>query len=335
MATLTKGWWGPMELRQLKYFIAVAERLSFSKAAQHLHVTVPPLSRQIRQLEEEFGVELFVRDRRNVALTDAGRALLREAKTLVTQSAHVTDSVRLAKCGEAGRVKIGIGLGLGEPISRVLIEHSKQFPSVDLQYRDMFSSWQNKALIDGDIDVGFLRPFVDSVRLMTEVLFQESFVVHVSRTNPLAKRRTLKMKDLAGEILLLPNRGGSTGLYDKTLELYAEAGITPKIVHIDLDPVPHSDTQIVLLTCHKGIFIMPDELSCRPAQGSEVVAVPLDEPNAKIDVHVAWRREEKSATVLAFLDSTRRVYPDPPGCFPSSRSKLPALGSIPQVERRS
>jgi DNA-binding transcriptional LysR family regulator len=199
----------------------------------------------------------------------------------------------------------------------------------------MFSSWQNKALIDGDIDVGFLRPFVDSVRLMTEVLFQESFVVHVSRTNPLAKRRTLKIKDLAGEILLLPNRGGSTGLYDKTLEIYAEAGITPKIVHIDLDPVPHSDTQIVLLTCHKGIFIMPDELSCRPAQGSEVVAVPLDQPNAKIDVHVAWRREEKSATVLAFLDSTRRVYSDTPGCFPSSRSKLPALGSNPQVERRS
>jgi len=169
--------------------------------------------------------------------------------------------------------------------------------------------------------------------LMTEVLFQESLAVHVSRTNPLAKRKNLKIKDLAGELLLLPNRGGSTGLYDKTLELYAEAGIAPKIVHIDLDPVPHSDTQIVLLTCHKGIFIMPDELSCRPAHGSEVVAVPLDEPNAKIDVHVAWRRDEKSATVLAFLDSTRRVYPAPLGGFPSSRSKLPALSSIPQMER--
>jgi DNA-binding transcriptional LysR family regulator len=312
-----------MELRQLRYFIAVAERLSFSKAAQHLHITVPPLSRQVRQLEEEFGVELFVRDRRNVALTDAGRALLREGKTLVTQSAHVTDCVRLAKYGETGLIKIGIGLGLGEPISRVLIEHSKQFPSVDLQYRDVFSSWQNKALIDGDIDVGFLRPFVDSPHLMTEVLFQENFVVHVSRTNPLAKRRTLKIKDLAGETLLLPNRGGSTGLYDKTLELYAEAGVTPNVVHVSLDPVPHSDTQIVLLTCHKGIFIMPDELSCRPAQGSEVVAVPLDERNAKIDVLVAWRRAEKSATVLAFLDSARRAFQVP------AKSSLPARGRTP------
>ena len=325
-----------MELRQLKYFIAVAERLSFSKAAQHLHITVPPLSRQVRQLEEEFGIELFIRDRRNVALTDAGRMLLREAKTLVAQSTHVTDCVRLAKCGEAGLVKIGIGMGLGEPISRVLVEHSKQFPAVDLQCRDMFSSWQNKALIDGDIDVGFLRPFVDSVHLTTEVLFQENFVVHLCRSNPLAKRRTLKIKDLAGETLLMPNRGGSTYLYDKTFELYAEAGVTPNVVHVPLDPVPHSDTQIVLLTCHKGIFIMPDEVACRPAQGSDVVAVPLDEPNAKIDVHIAWRRAEKLATVLSFVDTARRVFPDASkrGC-PADRGKPPVLSLVPQMERRS
>lgn len=325
-----------MELRQLRYFIAVAERLSFSKAAQHLHVTVPPLSRQIRQLEEEFGVQLLARDRRNVALTDAGRALLREAKTLVTQSARVTDSVRLAKSGETGLVKIGIAMGLGEPISRALIEHSKQFPSVDLQCRDMFSSWQNKALVDGDLDVGFLRPFVDSLHLMSEVLFQENFIVHLCRANPLAKRRTLKMKDLAGETLLMPNRGGSTYLYDKTFELYAEAGVTPNVIHVPLDPVPHSDTQIVLLTRHKGIFIMPDEVACRPAQGSEVVAVPLDEPSARIDVNIAWRRTEKSATVLAFVDTSRRVFCDAAkrNCT-SDRSRPPALNVTPQVERRN
>ena len=314
-----------MELRQLRYFIAVAERLSFSKAAQHLHVTVPPLSRQIRQLEEEFGVQLFLRDRRKVALTDAGRTLLREAKILVTQSVHVTDCVRLAKCGEVGSVKIGIGMGLGEPISRALIEHSKRFPKVDLQFRDMFSSWQNKALLDGDIDVGFLRPLVDSIHLTTEVLFQESFVVHLSRTNPLAKRKTLRIKDLAGETLLLPNRGASTALYDKTNEMYAEAGISPKIVHVAMDPVPHSDTQIVLLTCHKGIFIMPDEVACRPASGSEIVAVPLDEPNAKIDVLMAWRKAEKSAAVFAFLDTARRVFRTPAKCCPPARGKVPVL----------
>src|ERR1700733_5846682 len=105
-----------MELRQLRYFIAVAEHLSFSKAAQQLHVTVPPLSRQIRQLEEEFEVRLFVRDRKHVALSDAGRLFLREAKGLVTQAARMSDSVRLAKSGAAGLVRIGVGPALGERV---------------------------------------------------------------------------------------------------------------------------------------------------------------------------------------------------------------------------
>ena len=297
-----------MELRQLRYFIAVAERLSFSKAAQHLHVTVPPLSRQIRQLEEEFGVQLFVRDRRRVALTDAGRLLLREAKTLVTQTAHVSDCVRLAKTGEAGLVRIGIGLGLGERIGRVLLEHSAKCPAVEIQCREIFSTSQNEALSAGEIDVGFLRPPIDPAHLVSELLYEEGLSVHVSKASPLAKRKTLRMKDLASESLLLPDRKASTGLYDKTLELYAGAGVIPNIVHVSMDPLPHNDVQTLLLTSRKGIFIMPDEVACHPAPGSEVVAIPLDEPNAKIEIYVAWRKGEQSATIGAFLDSARAVF---------------------------
>jgi DNA-binding transcriptional LysR family regulator len=148
-------------------------------------------------------------------------------------------------------------------------------------------------------------------------LFQEGFVVHMSKANPLAKRKTLRMKDLACETLLLPNRYASTGLYDKTLELYAAAGITPNVKHVPIDPVPHSDLQVVLLTCGKGIFIMPDELGCRPVPTSEVIAVPLEEPNAKIDVYMAWRKSEKSNAVFAFLDTVRRIFRvDDKACLP-------------------
>lgn len=296
-----------MELRQLRYFIAVAERLSFSKAAQELHVTVPPLSRQIRQLEDEFGVLLFIRDRRHVALTDAGHTLLREARTLVAQTAHVCDSVRMAKCGETGLVRIGMAPGLGEKVSRVLMEHSRQFPAVELQYREMFSGWHGKALLDGEIDVALMRSVVEPAQLAAEVLFEEKFVVHLSKSNPLAKRRSLRLKDLAGETLLLPNRQYCTSMYDKTMELYAEAGISPNVMHVPLSPAPNSDAQIVLVACRKGIFIMPDEAARRPNPGGEVVAVPLDEPNAKIEVNMAWRKEEKSSAVFTFLGSVRRV----------------------------
>lgn len=297
-----------MELRQLRYFIAVAERLSFSKAAEHLHVTVPPLSRQIRQLEEELDAQLFVRDRRHVVLTDAGQLLLREAKVLVAQTSHACDSVRLATKGEAGVVKIGVGLGLGEKISRVLVEHAKRFPAVEVSCTAIYSIFQCDALLQGTIDVGFLRPPVDHAELTSEALFEERFVIHASKDSPLAKHKSLRVRDLAGESLLVPNCKPPVSIYDKTIDLCAKAGVPIKIIHVSTDPTPHGDIQTLLLASRKGISIMPDEPSCSPAAGSEVVAIPFDEPDAKVEVHAAWRRSEGSPTVLTFLDSVRRVF---------------------------
>ena len=305
-----------MELRQLRYFIAVAERLSFSKAAEHLHVTVPPLSRQIRQLEEELDVQLFVRDRRHVVLTDAGQLLLREAKVLVAQTSHACDSVRLAKKGEAGVVKIGIGLGLGEKISHVLVEHANRFPAVEVSCSAVYSVFQSGALLEGTIDVGFLRPPIGHAELISEALFEERFVVHVSKDSPLAKHKALRVRDLAGESLLVPHCKPAVGIYDKAIELCAKAGVPIKIVHVSIDPLPHGDIQTILLASRRGIFLMPDEPSCSPAAGSEVVAIPFDEPDAKVDVHAAWRRNETSPAILAFLGSVRTVFQLPPS--PSS-----------------
>jgi DNA-binding transcriptional LysR family regulator len=297
-----------MELRQLTYFIAVAERLSFSKAAQQLHVTVPPLSRQVRQLEDELGAQLLIRDRHRVALTDAGRQLLREANVLMAQAERLSDCVRLAVKGEAGFLRLGVGFGLGERISRVLIEHSERCPAVEIQCESLFSNKQLNALLAGEIDVGFLRPSSDKLQLSSERLFEERLLVRMSKANPLAKRRSLRMKDLAGEHLLIRDRSTSSGLYDKTFELYRNAGVTPHVVELSSEPAPQSDLQTILLTCGKGIFVVPDEISCHPSPDSDVIVLPLDEPDAKIEVHVAWRNNERSAVVLSFLDSVRHVF---------------------------
>jgi DNA-binding transcriptional LysR family regulator len=306
-----------MELRQLRYFIAVAENLSFSKAAQQLHVTVPPLSRQIRQLEEEFDVRLFDRDRKHVALSDAGRLLLREAKCLVSQAGRVTDSVRMAKFGSAGLVRIGVGPALGERVGRVLIDHGKQYPEVEFQCRDILSCAQYESLLEGRIDVAFLRPCVDFVELSSELLFEEPMVVYISKAHPLAKRKSLRVKDLAEQTLLLFDRKSAPGLYDKTLELYAAAGVNPIVSSVSVELVPNNDIQSLLLTCHKGIRIIPDEVACRPAPGSEVAVVPLDEPGASVQVHMVWRKCEKAAAVLAFLNTARQIL------RPETRSALP------------
>lgn len=319
-----------MELRQLRYFIAVAECLSFSKAAEELHITVPPLSRQIRQLEEEFDVQLFLRNRRRVILSDAGRLFLREAKTLAEQMTRFSSCVRQAKHGDVGTVRIGIGLRLGERLSRAVVEHSKQYPLVEIESAGMFSALQSAALVAGKIDVGFLHPPVERVHLKSEPLFEERLMVLASRSNPLAKRKSVRAADLANETLLLQDRRVSPGLHDKTLELFGQAGVSPHIVQLPADPLPNDEVQRVLLAANKGIYIVADETPARLALGCAAVAIPLDEPDAKVEIHMAWRKDETSSAVLAFLHSVRLVFGSSPtaGAPPTGRTPQLTIASL-------
>ncbi len=296
-----------MELRQLRYFIAVAERLSYSKAAKELHVSISPLSRQIRQLEDEFGVRLLLRDRRRVTLTDAGRVFLQEAKSLLNHTENVSEQLRLAKAGEVGAVRVGVGLHLGDTVGSVVMEHAHRHPTVDVQCRGIFSTMQNVALREGQIDAGFLRPPVDPV-LASEVLYEEQLVALLGKTNPLAKRKLVRIKDLAEETLFLPDRNVGSGLQDLTLSLFAKAGVTPRISPLAADPGSHGEVHKVLLAANKGIFIVGDEISTRMDNGNVAAAVPIDDPEAKIEVYIAWRKNERSATVLAFVETARKMF---------------------------
>ncbi len=296
-----------MEFRQLRYFIAVAEHLSFSRAAEHLHITVPPLSRTIRELEQEVGAQLFVRDRRRVALTDAGRILLLEAKALATQVERIPRTVTLAQNGDAGFLRVGLGLHLAERLSPAFLAHTKNFPGVEIQCRDIFSALQNNALIDDEIDVGFLRPHVDPVRLVSEPLFQERFIVLVSRASALAKRKALRAADLAQRPLFVHSRSVSSSLHDRILWLYERAGAAPEIVQLP-PPTPHGAVLRFLLASRDGVFIVPDEIESYPVPKSGMVAVPLDEPGATVEVRMAWRKNETSRAVLSFLDSMRAFF---------------------------
>ena len=296
-----------MELRQLRYFIAVAERLSYSKAAEDLHISVSPLSRQIRLLEDEFRLRLFERDRRRVALTDAGKLFLQDAKDLVSQTAKVADHMRQASKGVAGVVRTGIALHLADKVGSVVVEHSKRCPAVDIQCNSIFSTLQNGALVEGKIDIGFLRPPVDTVRLNSELLYEERLIAMMSMANPLAKRKIVRIEDLAEETLFLPDASVGGGLRKRTLELFAKAGISPHVSPMTADPLSHGEVHKVLRAANKGIFIIADETSTRVENGNVAVAIPLDDPDARIEVYMAWRKSEKSPTVLAVLDTARSV----------------------------
>jgi DNA-binding transcriptional LysR family regulator len=295
-----------VELRHVRYFIAVAEYLNFRRAAEQLHIAQPPLSRQIRQLEEDLGVALLVRNKRRVELTKAGHAFLEQARKLIVQAGHATEAARHAQKGESGVVRIGIASGLGGIVSKVVFEHRKRWPAIEAECKDIFSSHQNESLRKGIIDVGFLRPPVDRVNLDCELLFEEEFVAVLPKTHHLAKRRFLKLKDIAEEPLIIFDRNFSTGLYDKILGLYSRQGFTPHLTvsHVEA----HEEAGAVMVASGKAIFIGAGAIVNRSVSGLELASVRLNEPEAKIEVYIAWRKSEESSAVLDFLDSVRRVF---------------------------
>jgi DNA-binding transcriptional LysR family regulator len=295
-----------VELRHVRYFIAVAECLNFRRAAEQLHIAQPPLSRQIRHLEEDLGVVLFVRNKRRVELTRAGIVFLEQARKLIVQAGHASEAARHAQKGESGLVRIGIASGLGGTVSRVVFEHRKRFPVTEIECRDIFSSHQNDSLQKGVIDVGFFRPPVDRANLDCELLFEEEFVVVLPRKHPLAKRRSLKLKDVAGEPLIAFDRNFSTGLYDKVLGLYSRQGLTPHLTMTHVEA--HEEAGAVMVACGKGIFIGAGAIVNRSVSGLELACVKLNEPEAKIEVYAAWRKKEDSSSVLDFLTSIRRTF---------------------------
>jgi DNA-binding transcriptional LysR family regulator len=294
-----------MELRHIRYFLAVAEYLNFSKAAQQLHIAQPPLSRQIRQLEDDLGVALFVRNKRRVLLTKAGRVFLDEARKLVVQAGHATEAARHAQKGESGFVRIGIASGLGGVVSRVVANHCQLFPAVNIECKDVFSSSQSALLHKREIDIGFLRPPIDQINLSCELLFDEEFVVVLPRTHRLARRKSLRLKEIADEPLIIFDRSFSSGLYDKILGLYSRQGLTPHfaVTHVEA----HEEAGAIMVASGRAIYIGVGALVTRSVRGIDLASVRLNETEARIDVYMAWRKDEDSSAVLSFLNSTRHV----------------------------
>jgi DNA-binding transcriptional LysR family regulator len=309
-----------VELRHVRYFLAVAEYLNFSKAAQQLHIAQPPLSRQIRQLEDDLGVALFLRNKRHVELTKAGHVFLDEARKLVVQAGHAAEAARHAQKGESGVVKIGIASGLGGAVARVVAEHCTRFPSINIECKDVFSALQNEALHKGEIDVGFLRPPVDQVNLDCELLFEEEFVVVLPKAHRLAQRKFVRMKDIADEPLIIFDRSFSSGLYDKILGLYSRQGLTPHfaVTHVEA----HEEAGAIMVASGKAIFVGAGAIVTRSVDGIELASVRLKEAEAKIEVYMAWRRDKESTAVFSFLDSVRRVFRS----SGTSTKRLPSAG---------
>jgi DNA-binding transcriptional LysR family regulator len=161
-------------------------------------------------------------------------------------------------------------------------------------------------LVKEEIDVGFLRPPIDHVNLECEMLLEEEFVVTLPKSHRLAKRRWVRLKDVADELLIIFDRSFSTGLYDKILGLYSKQGFTPHLIATHVEA--HEEAGAIMVASGKAIFIGAGAIVNRSVSGVELTSVRLNEPDAKIEVYAAWRKNERSPVILDFLNSVRKVF---------------------------
>jgi DNA-binding transcriptional LysR family regulator len=295
-----------MKLVRLRYFVAVAEELNFTRAAAKLHVAQPALSRQIRTLEDELEVELLVRDGRAVKLTPAGQVLFEEGTGIIAQCALAAQRARDAANGNP-TVRVGIGFGLGQHVDRVVTRHAGTFADVQVQLEIIPSTPQNLALKRCEIDIGFLRPPVDAGYLSSHLLFEEQLCALVPAVSPFTRYKTVRLSQLANVPLLLHARSLSSGLYDRILDLYRVRGIIP-VASRTPHPGPGEEAGHMLVASRKGIYIVYASVATFPVFRRRVKVLPLDEPDARIPVYVAWRANEKSRHVLNFVETVRGLF---------------------------
>lgn len=291
-----------MELRQLQYFLAVAEEMNFSRAAVRLQISQPPLSRQILQLEQEIGVELFRRTKRRVELTEAGKVFLAETRQILTQ---VEQGVRLAQRasrGEIGRLVVGFeGSSTYDVIPRSLKVYRERFPEVDLVVYAMTTEEQTQALLENRIDIGFTVSPLNDQRLAIEIILREALILAMPESHSLVARNEVRVRELAGEPFIMFQRNRGCGLYDQVIAVCQRAGFSPRVIQ------EADEMQVILGFVAAGLGITLLSASVQQFQRPGVVYRTLQPSTPKVSLALAWRGDDPSAVLQAFVEVVREL----------------------------
>ncbi|HEX8404093.1 MAG TPA: LysR family transcriptional regulator [Duganella sp.] len=291
-----------IDLKQLKYFLAVAEEKSFSRAAERLHISQPPLSQQIMKLESELGVKLFARTTRTFELTVAGKALMGEASELLAKMRMTIDTIRQIDRGEVGRLRVGIvGSAMWGPIPSLLEEFQTKFPRVTWTLHELGPTLQYEALRAKQIDVGFWRePKLDEDdlkqdNLRQELCFREDVCVAINEHHPLAKEEAIELIDIADEPML-------TLALDKSsfprylIQCCVKAGFQPTIFQEASEP----QTLLAMVGAGLGVALLPETTSRIGWPGVVFLPIRSDPPSANL--YITYTTLDDAPVVRAFLN---------------------------------
>lgn len=291
-----------MELRQLRYFVAVAEERHFGRAAKRLRLSQPPLSAQIKGLEEELGVKLFQRSTRQVALTDAGRTFLERAEGILEAVEEAKEAAKGADEGVRGRLEIGFissaTLGLLPPAIRLFRE---RFGGVEIELRELTSAQQIDALYAGEIRVGLVRLPLRAPGIRFEPLQEESFLVALPSGHPLEALESVPLEAMVDQPLIFFTRQLMPSLHAQIVELFQRVGAFPNVVQHAV----HLQTIVGLVASDVGLAILPEPAERLSREG--VVYRSLDAPDATSWVGLARVEDDGSLLVENFASTVREV----------------------------
>lgn len=293
-----------MELRHLRYFVAVAEELNFTRAAERLHIAQPPLSMQIKVLERELEVTLFDRSKRAVALTAVGRQFLVNARKVLAEAAEAEASAKKMAAGTVGRITIGyISPAATEVFAAILRTFKDTYPQVELHLYDMPSPAQVPALLEGRLDLGIMRSSIKSPQLASAIFDEQPMTMTVPLNHPLAKKKQLKWKDLQGQTMVTLDPVQARGYYDDFFARCHQAGVS--VVQGQYGTDIHS----VLWLVSAGFGLAPGTFSERQLQTMNMAfcALPADAP--RIEALFAWNKNNTSPVLANLLEIMRRLVP--------------------------
>lgn len=294
-----------MELRHLRYFIAVAEALNFTRAAERLRIAQPALSRQMRDLEEQLQAKLFDRTHAGVRLTRAGRAFYARAQSILAQASEAMHEARSAAGVISGRLVIGFPSGIVLNYTVPLITaYRRNHPTVELDFVHLRGAEQIKALRDSQIDVAIAyKPFKSAEQLESRVIFRFPFKAVLPQKHVLARRPELHLADLRHEDFVFCTREPRPEFYDAVFRACAKAGFEPRVVK---EVGGYLTNVLALVSVGQGVSVLPDLDGTERMQG--ITWRPLATPKAVVEFVLLWRRENMSRVLKEFLVLAEQTF---------------------------
>jgi len=294
-----------MDLRKLHYFIAVAEELHFHRAAEKLNMTQPPLSQQIQALEDELGVKLLERSKRQVRLTPAGSLFLEEAKAILSQLERSVKKTQLASQGIIGHLTIAF---VDSAAGGIMVDMLKLFrernPHIQLTLREMTTAQQWQALQEGTIHAGFMRSIEKAKHIGFHTFTSESLVAVLPERHPLANQPALSVRSLKNEPFVFFPRQYGLNFHDLITGFCSEHGFYPNVVQEAVQMY----TIVNLVAADLGISIVPSSVSVFRRSG--VVFRPFEEIAPPVPLYMAWRTDSNDTVLSGFLDLIERISPN-------------------------